>query len=126
MPRKLLLSAGALVLLLAATWLASPKAGSVLNWTYFHRLATYPFSAPVTTVSWYDPLEKVEGGDGPFLRRLTRTDPLGASTRGKLDEFFKASRSAALLVVRSVGRDRDPEVLYEKLNYAPSAFDRPG
>jgi CubicO group peptidase (beta-lactamase class C family) len=125
MPRKLRLAAGALALVLTLTWLVSPKARSVMNWTYVHRLATYPWSAPVTTVSFYNPLERVEGGDGQFLMRVSRTDPLGASTRAQLDEFAKASRSAALIVVRNVSRQKDPEVLYEYYDY-PDADPKPG
>jgi CubicO group peptidase (beta-lactamase class C family) len=109
LPALLGLSLGAL----AAAYVTSAKARSVLNWTYFRRFVTYPRSRPVTSFAWYSPMERVEGGGGVFMRRLSRTDPLGANVRAELDTFARESQSDAVLVVRSLGPRHDPEVLYE-------------
>jgi CubicO group peptidase (beta-lactamase class C family) len=128
-PRKIiaivLLALGAALAVLYGT---DPKTRSVLNWTYFARFFSYPRSKPVTSVDWYQPVEKVVGGDGPMLRRIRKTDPLGASVRAKLDEFAKASSSEALLVIRAAGRraQDDPELLYEYIDPAAPLGDRPG
>jgi CubicO group peptidase (beta-lactamase class C family) len=128
--RKIAIVALALAASLAYLYATNAKARSVLSRAYFERFLFYPRSKPVTSVGWYEPSERVEGGNGPMIRRLRRMDPLGASLRAKLDEFAKASTTQSLLVVRAVGKrrppDDDPELLYEYENPAADPGDRPG
>jgi CubicO group peptidase (beta-lactamase class C family) len=127
---KIMIVAFALGALMAFTYAFSPRARSILSWTYVTRYLTYPLKRPVTSVDWYQPVEKVEGGDGPMLRRIRKTDPLGASVRDKLTQYAKATDTEALLVVRAAaprrGLDLDPELIFEYVDPSASKDALPG
>jgi CubicO group peptidase (beta-lactamase class C family) len=71
-------------------------------WTYLARLVTYPKEAPVTTVAWYEPKERV-AGLGPGVRPLPEADPAGVEIRPEAleaaAEYAGRKNSSALLVV---------------------------
>ncbi len=84
----------ALVAVTAGLWLWA-------NWTFVHRLATYPWGAEVTNVAWYEPREAVPGD---FRSEFASASPasLGFDPEA-LEEsvtLARAYESSAFLVLR--------------------------
>lgn len=81
--------------------LAVAGAGGIVasDWLYFQRLITFDRSKVIMDVDWYDPLETVEGKEGPDLDRAggdrptIRADALDAAV-----DFAESYQSAALLI----------------------------
>ncbi len=85
--------------------------------TYTWRFMSYPFRKPITTLGWYQPLERVDGTPTsalplhPALVRgasFTTEDPLSPRVRDLLTQHALRTRTSALLVMHN------DQILYER------------
>ena len=68
----------------------------VLNWTFLHRIITYPDN-PITNLDWYEPLETV-GGKPVELPQATSSS-IPPDTLNEITAYARVANSSALLVL---------------------------
>jgi CubicO group peptidase (beta-lactamase class C family) len=67
-----------------------------LNWTFLHRLVTYPDNS-ITNADWYKPLAKVKGN--PVAIPVATSKSIPEDSLNKISAYAQAHNSSALLVL---------------------------